>query len=648
MKIKTLTLAIATATASTYSFAQSAPKTTLLETIYISDSALSSDHLNANYSAETYTTQDITQSGASSLSEFLNTQTSVSIQPSYGNPLAPLLDMNGYGTSVGFENIKIIVDGIALNNIDLAPPQLSSIALSSINSITLVKQRGSVLYGNNASAGVIIIETKKAAAQKYNLRVSSLRGSNNTVQKTLNANQTFDFEEVNLAGQFNYDKLTKGGSKQINSDGTRNSVENENIQGRLALFHDRFDLSIHRDESHSSVNYPGYMTLTEFKANPDANQTSNNNGIDYNTQNTGLKLRVDLPSQSEVTLLLNEHRKDAYYLSGWGSDYKDNTQQLRFKTKFDQAVLNYGFANTHSKRLGSDNTTGRNSFASFIDLTTAIDQWTMTAGLRQESFDYSYQSATQDLQKSEDLQAFNLGASYLFNSQQSIYANYNESFLAPNVDRFFNYGGTFNGFIESQKAKTTTLGFKNKNNTYAATAEAFYIDLDNEIYYNSTTYQNTNIDQSHKYGLNIQLDKSWGQLNTHLNYNFVKAIIDEENSLSSKTLPGVSSHTLTFGADYRFSSSIISALPNHSIQFAQKLTSKTYAMDDFDNSEGTFNGYRSTDVSYRITNQTFSIQAGINNLFDQANGLYLESWAGLVVYPTNYERTFYVKADYAF
>jgi len=657
MKIKTLTLAIAAATASTSAIAQTNTNNiNLLETIYVSESVLTTDDIKASYSTDTYTSEDIESSGTTNISDFLNTQTAINVQPSYGNPLAPKLDMNGYGSEAGFENIKIIVDGITINTIDLAPAQLSSISLSSIESITIVKQRGSVLYGNNASAGVIIIETKKAATQQDSLYVSAMRGSNNLKQRSMSANKTVDLDDVSIAAAIHHDYLSNGGSKQINSDGTRNSIDNEKNTVNLSLMHDHFDIALKHVNSHSNVNYPGSVTLADFKNNPDADQASGNGGITYNTEDTGLKLRSQLPQNSEVTLLLNEHKKDAYYTSGWGSDYAENTQQLTFKTRINNAVLNYGFHHVNSDRIGSTNTTSRDTFAKFFDMTTDLGHVTATTGIRQETFDYAYSSNSgTSLNKSEEQQAFNVGLNYPISNEKAVYLNFNTSYLAPNVDRFFNYGGTFNGFIETQKAKTSTLGFKHKNNAYSLTAEAFYIDLRNEIYYNSLTGQNTNIDESHKYGINMKAQKAFGSLNTHVNYNFVKAVIDEEGVISGKELPGVSNHTVTLSANYGFTSPIIAALPNHNIQLSHKHSSRAYAQSDFDNSEEKFDGYQTTNIAYLVGNKHLTIHAGVNNLFDKHNGSYLEADTNydgtpdtLVVYPTTYERTFFLKASYQF
>jgi len=116
--------------------------------------------MDATFASESYTAKDIENSHSKNLYDFLNTQTSLTVSPAYGNPFSQYIDMRGYGIENGYENIVITVNGRRLNNIDMSPQLLSSIPLESIKKIEILKGNGSVEYGDGANAGVINIITK--------------------------------------------------------------------------------------------------------------------------------------------------------------------------------------------------------------------------------------------------------------------------------------------------------------------------------------------------------------------------------------------------------------------------------------------------------------------------------------------------------
>ncbi|MCF6173551.1 MAG: Plug domain-containing protein, partial [Campylobacteraceae bacterium] len=91
--------------------------------------------VDAPFASEIYTQSKIKKSHAKNLYEFLNTQTSVSLLPNYGNKFSPLLDMRGYGVANGYQNIVVTLNGKRINNIDGSPQLLASIPIQSVQKI---------------------------------------------------------------------------------------------------------------------------------------------------------------------------------------------------------------------------------------------------------------------------------------------------------------------------------------------------------------------------------------------------------------------------------------------------------------------------------------------------------------------------------
>lgn len=662
MKLSKLSVAMLTALNASAVLAETSDKT-LLNAIYISDQAIVADDLQTPYSTRTYTRNEIQASGATSISEFLNQNTTVSVQ-SNGNPLSPLLDMNGYGIESGHENIQIVVDGITLNNIDLATPQLSSIALNSVEEITLIKGTGSVLYGNGTGAGAIVITTNRGVQSDDIADISTSYGSNATSHQTLNVKKTADVEGVRLLGTLNAEALHSNGAKKINADGTRNTVDNTQLSATVGLAKGSSSAILTLEKNDSEVHYAEAMPLADFREDPSANLTGGNTQQNDETIRKKLTLATELAAHTRLTYTLSQQDKssDSVWNGDWGPvefgfDTTQTQHKLDLKTQWERMVLQYGLSQQEAERKGSDNTTSRDDTSLYALATlNATEALTLSAGYRVQNFDYRFQNADQDLKQNDDLYAYNLGLNYLLNAKASVYANVNHAFLAPNIDRFFTFNFTtgayeFNQFIKPQQTQTYTLGYKRQDNGLSLNAELFYVDLNDEIYYDPVTYKNTNLDESHKQGLNLAVEQNWQHFSAGLDYSYVDAVIDQHSNggYRSNALPGTAEHTLKLFGQYEFTASWWTALPEQRLRITHKQSSDSYAISDFSNEFGRYTGYRSTDLSYQLANKQLAIQIGVNNVFDESNGLYVVKWDNTInVHPSVYERYYYVSARYQF
>ncbi|MEO6118208.1 MAG: TonB-dependent receptor, partial [Methylotenera sp.] len=173
---------------------------------------------------------------------------------------------------------------------------------------------------------------------------------------------------------------------------------------------------------------------------------------------------------------------------------------------------------------------------------------------------------------------------------------------------------------------------------------AFHADLDNEIYFNPATFINTNIDSSHKYGLEIQDHINFtDKLSAGLIYTYTRAIIDREKDLAGaangKDLPGVPKHAITANLNYKF-------LEHGNLNISQAWRESAYAFNDFANNASQKQGhYESTNVAASYQYKNFQIFTAINNIFEHENSLQV---ANDSIYPVDFVRTWRVgvKADF--
>ena len=109
------------------------------------------------------TREDIEKSTASTVQDLLRNEEGLVINDLYGSGTKSTVDMRGFASGL---NTVILLDGRRLNEIDLSGVDWNLIPMENIERVEVVRGSGSVLFGDNAMAGVINIITKKGKAMK--------------------------------------------------------------------------------------------------------------------------------------------------------------------------------------------------------------------------------------------------------------------------------------------------------------------------------------------------------------------------------------------------------------------------------------------------------------------------------------------------
>ena len=625
---------------------------TKLETVTISANPIETDEKKATFATEIYTKKDIEQSKSKDIYEFLSSQSSVNVMPNFGNNFSQNLDMRGYGIENGYQNIAVVVNGRRLNNIDMVPQLLSSIPLESIEKIEILKGSGSVKYGDGANAGVISITTDK----KNSNYLKAYLGNNTSKDGAASFGYGNDYIIANAYVDYN---STDGSIKDNRGNSDENNIRNMNFSVVFTPI-EELELSLSRTYSNMTTNYARPISLKQY--NEDPNRTSGFNKQYFSSYVTTAGARYDFNQNFFIDATFSDEDK----ISKFGTspdtqyDYKSFASTFNYRSDIFKGTAGIdGFKGDRFNFASSfgtpENTTSKNNLAMFTSLEiNPIDDLTFSAGARKEKVEYKYEPQNgMDLNQKDRLNAYDFGVNYALTQNQSIFANYNRGFQAPDIDRFFStdwltMATTFNGFIEPAKVNTYTLGYNNFQENNKLKIALFRTNLKNEIYfYNTGNWMipsyNTNIDKSHKYGLEVY-DKLLinENLYTSLNYSYIKAKIDRENEgngvYDGKDLPGVSKHNLTLGLGYDFYK--FSTFLSHSYK------SSSYAINDFKNDfKQKQEAYHSTDFSVSFKHKELEIFGKIQNLFDQKNGLWVQDDS---IYPVNFERTFFAGMKVSF
>jgi len=644
MNIRLSATAMAVAAAFPFANLALAADETTGETVIVSANRIDTPDVAATYASEVHTRKDIERSGATTLVDYLARQTSIQLTPNFGNRFTPSINMRGYGTNDGHQNVVISVDGRRLNNIDLSPQLLGAIPLVDIDRIEIAKGSGSVMYGDGATAGSIQIYTKPRTGVSVELN----GGSHDARGATAHAGYVGERFAVSATVDHN----EHGGFSDKDPSGHRDESTADNWHAALSGKPiDRLKLNLEVGGSDIDTRYPSSLTLAQFRDDPGTNTGGDYTHQKYRAEYWGVGASYDLTSAWRLSARhYDEDKMSEFVQFSFKSDYRYISDELALQYLGDALSVTGGVQTFDGVRDDGFAETFKRNEAWFVQGQYEIGRMTLSAGARTERVEYEFDpSFGTRLKDDKHLSAWDVGANYRIDDVLSVFGNYNSAFQAPDIDRFFvfdfNTGETgFNGFIEPAKVRTVTLGVNHVLPTNRLKVGVFHADLKDEIYFDASTFTNTNIDKSHKYGLEVQ--DTWRitpMLTGLLNYTWTRAIIDREDvgggAFDGKELPGVPRHNVVLGLN-------VAVSEQGNLYLSHTWRSKAWALNDFDNNNAQKQReYQSTDLAYRHRMKNVELYAAVNNLFEYENGTWVRDNA---IYPIDFERTWKLGAKLSF
>jgi iron complex outermembrane receptor protein len=651
MKISTITSLISLA----FSTATFATENINLDDVVVKANRFEHKDTETTYASEIHTAKQIEASGAATLYDFLAQQSSLNIGSNFGNKATPSINLRGFGSESGAQNVVITVDGQRLNNIDGMPQLLGAIPLGNIERIEISKGSGSVINGDGATAGTIEIYTKN----KTGMTVSSSLG--NFGQQNHYVNAGISEKHFDLSASLGHD--SHDGFSEPDETGHKDGFTSDSQNVKLKIKPtDSLRFLLEATNTRNDVRYVNALTKAEFESNPKQvtqrpfNQTYTHQGLDSQQWLAGIEYTIT-PKFSIKATHFREDKLSDYINFSSKSDYDYVSNDIALIYKGDTFNIVSGFQNFNGARTGSSNITSKDNNAIFIQTeyhpNSLSEALTLSAGARREKVKYSFSpSVGSSLNAAENLNAWDIGVNYRFNDELTVFANCNQAFQAADIDRFFafdtSFNTIFNGFIKPEESKTFNVGLNHIENNNRFKATAYYSRLNNEIYLDPTLGffgTNSNLDKSHKYGLELQdYFQLTSQLGASVIYNFTRAIIDKEYNLGggqirNKDLPGAPKHTLVANLNYRF-------LDHANLNLNQTYRSRAYTYNDFANNAAQKQGhYESTNIALSYQYKHFQFFTSINNLFEHENSIQVNDEA---IYPVDFVRTWRVgmKADF--
>lgn len=604
---------------------------------------------------------EIAASAARTVPELLAEQVGITLKDFYGNNAAlTSVDMRGFGVTGG-QNTLILLDGRRLSDIDLSSVQWSSVPLSSIERIEILRGTGSVLYGDGASAGVINIVTRSPLKPGVHAEMHGRIGSYNTLES--------QFTGSVASERFGFNATVYG----FTSDGYRANNRNEQINYsanmRWAGAKSTVDLRLGTDRQ--DVRLPGArriqpsIRLDEYAADPRGAQTP----LDYASRDgarAGLTLSHRI-GEAELSLGLDYRDKDqrSYFDQGGFPIYRADelkvtsvTPRARvpFKIGSSEHRLTVGM-DLHSWRYDRRSANRPENVARPINRVRADQDSTafyvqdaiqltgatgLTLGWRGGRMKVSandaadptapgffFNTAAPQVSASQRQNAWEVGLKHAFAVNWSGYARASRSYRFVNVDEIYENDAFFAAqfqVLRPQHSVTQEIGAEWRRGPFQARAALFRSNVTDEIHLDpfTTGVGNTNLPPSRRQG--VELAGAWqaaAKLRVTTGYAYTDARFREG------VLPG---NLFAIGSNLAIAGKRVPLVPEHKLNagFAWDVASKTrlsgslaYVSSQYmDNDEPNTLGTKipaHTVVDLKATYDLGRIRIGltVNNLLDE-------------------------------
>jgi len=604
------------------------------------------------------TRKEIERSNAQVVVDVLRDEVGVVVRDFYGNGKTASVDVRGFGETAPL-NTLVLVDGRRVNEIDLSGVDWTQIPLDQIERIEIVRGSGSVLYGDNAVGGVINIITKKPekafsaqagialGSYHFNKENGSVGGKWGPLGAILNfgynATEGYRdngwFRAKDIGGKITYDA-------------------NENIA--LSL-----DGSFHRDDQGLPGGIPKTLLEEDRRAtlNPEDKAETEDGYLDF-----GMKARLWDVGRIEADLSYRERQVEDFFnsyffedernLRTWGFTPRFITERTigghgnkltvgldlyRSKSEVDYKSFYPGFPSADYVEVKK-----KSVGAYFLDQLSILENLILSLGYRQEWVDYDLfqrsSNAKDSLRESEP--AWNIGLDYLFGMRSSVFASVKRSFRFPVSDELIQYYPTFqvNPSMKPQTGYHYEAGVRHAfTDEIECNLTLFWVDLDDEIFFNPDTFENENFPETKRQGAEFGARiRPFPWLAIWGNYGYMRPLL-RTAPYSHNDIPGVPRHKGSGGVDIELPKGFL-------LSGKVNAAGSRYLISDWGNQFEKLDGYYTVDAKLSYTWKGLKAFVGVSNLTNQK----FEEWGATnatgisqLFYPSP-ERTFVGGISYTF
>ncbi|QJD98818.1 TonB-dependent receptor [Massilia forsythiae] len=425
------------------------------------------------------------------------------------------LDLRGFGTNSA-QNLVIMVDGVRLNENELANSVLSTIPIDTVERIEITRGGSSVLYGEGATGGVIQVFTRRARDEGMHGSVFAEAGCFRQHDVRVALSQVTGDISADLAvarqGSDNYRENADFDQRNFSL-----GLQTRYIGGRAG---------IRVESAQQQSRFPGSLSLEQFEANPRQSLTQKDFGS-LNTTRTSAFAEYRLGAVDLAAELSHRERNvRSNYLSGDFSSvgaYDGRQDQFSPRARWlgeAGGMLNEAVAGVDLTRWVRKTTSDysradarQKSKALYLRDELRFDSAhdaRLALGARRELFDKDTSDALAGSLPESRAQAQNAWDAQLSVKPMpllTVYGKAGQSYRVANVDE--------NGYrasadiLKPQTSHDLELGASFGDAVRKVTARVFRHKLRDEIFFDPTLAPfgfNTNLDPTRRQGVEIDAD----------------------------------------------------------------------------------------------------------------------------------------------
>jgi len=628
--------------------------------------------LNLMRDVSVITREDIERSTATSIPEAMKSQGGIFVADYLGNPKGVNIDIRGFGETSKM-NILVLVDGRRTNQVDLSGADWGQINLDSVERIEILKGPSTVLYGDNASAGVVNIITKKGYQDSKSLfRIGTEIGSYQHMKSFLSMGATIK----DLDYFFNYTHQQSSGYRANNDYWSNDYLGNFDISiaEKVSL---GFSSGYHKDR----YGMPGALFASDVSSvgrkgtkYPDDKGWTSDFFVNMTPKVDFLIKDTEVEFSSGFSYRKRDNK--SLSVSSWGryeTLHQINSFEVRPKVQFKSEVTDgiknnttLGFDFFDSKdNIRSGNQSSAQDFVDIKKQTFGIygleniefnEKFLTSFGGRATwafyDFDQKSVSVNKDTRSISE-GAFNFGLGYKYNDRSQVYFDYSRSFRLPATDEYYQNvyaawggGGGLNADLKHQTSHNYEIGIRDVSLSWLmADASIFLMDVFDEIYYDPLTNKNSNYDpQARHYGFEastkVKLFKE--MLEPFISWTYQDAFF-KGGTYSGNKVPFVPRNIVSAGIS-------VDIFDKLTTMFSADYVDKCFAISDQANNQPKLNSHVTfnfkADYQYKNVKFWFSVKNIFDRMYD-AYGVYSSGSDQIGFYPAE-GRSFYSGVSFEF
>jgi iron complex outermembrane receptor protein len=621
-----------------FSSAQEAPYR--LDDIIVTAERMATPLGEAPANVSIITKEDIEISGARTIIDIFEQEPGVITSNLLGSPKKAQIDIRGYGEAAP-QNVLFLVDGRRINSIDLSGADLSQIPLDMIERVEIYRGPASVLYGDNAAAGVVNIIMKKGEG-KPRFQVGVTAGSYN-----------FFKPQVSVSGQegiISYFALATA----LDTTGYRhnNDLNAKDLLGNF-IFDPSGNLSFAVKAGHHKDRYglPGPLYVSALREGTvdrkDSNYPFDNASTEDNFVDAEAIVKIGSIAQFSVGGSYRiRHNNSFFYFTGGG--FTENRQELNTTSLTPKLIIDtpiWGRPNTFTagwdyykypttitvngkSSLGPSYTTtdvDRTDNALYVnERFYPMDDLLVEAGYRVQKVGYKVDhsdginpllSLSSDTHQKKE--AYRFSANYLLGKKGDVFISYAQGFRFPVTDEFVIPGYCFfgicqptqvNSSLNAQITDEIDAGFRFNHTNYLGGSFTFFQAKNkNEIYFNPILFANMNYEKTKRTGVESALFfKPVDPLLVTVNYSYVKAVFDG-GPFDGNDVPLVPNSKLGVKLSYTI-------IDNLTFNLMSVSRSNCYVVSDQENKQQKLPGFTTFDASLSWASKKIMAVLAIKNI----------------------------------